>query len=177
MLFISQNVCLSFLIQAQIYCNVSFPSSCVLYSSGSPVYQRGSWSMWSESMNILLGSASFLLGSSRSSPCQVRSHLPKYIKLVQTRRYLISVDSGSFFHVWLLFQSSSFESLLNIMMQNLDTGIPINHHVHPVCVAVTIRAHLTGWLMTLKKTFVLAPSSVLRIIVLISSLLVLPYIG
>ncbi|CAM4721622.1 hypothetical protein PO909_016917 [Leuciscus waleckii] len=42
---------------------------------------------------------------------------------------------------------------------------------------VTVRAHLTGWLMTLKKTFVLAPSSVLRIIVLISSLLVLPYMG
>ncbi len=47
-----------------------------------------------------------------------------------------------------------------------------------VCVfAVTVRAHLTGWLMTLKKTFVLAPSSVLRIIVLITSLVVLPYMG
>lgn len=44
-------------------------------------------------------------------------------------------------------------------------------------IPVTIRAHLTGWLMTLKKTFVLAPSSVLRIIVLISSLIVLPYMG
>ncbi|MEE6465337.1 hypothetical protein FKM82_006527 [Ascaphus truei] len=44
-------------------------------------------------------------------------------------------------------------------------------------VPVTVRAHLTGWLMTLKKTFVLAPSSVLRIIVLISSLIVLPYLG
>ncbi|XP_067233674.1 ANKH inorganic pyrophosphate transport regulator a isoform X2 [Chanodichthys erythropterus] len=42
---------------------------------------------------------------------------------------------------------------------------------------VTVRAHLTGWLMTLKKTFVLAPSSVLRIIVLITSLLVFPYMG
>uniref|UniRef100_A0A8C6WYR8 ANKH inorganic pyrophosphate transport regulator a n=1 Tax=Neogobius melanostomus TaxID=47308 RepID=A0A8C6WYR8_9GOBI len=42
---------------------------------------------------------------------------------------------------------------------------------------VTLRAHLTGWLMTLKKTFVLAPSSVLRIIVLITSLVVLPYMG
>lgn len=42
---------------------------------------------------------------------------------------------------------------------------------------VTVRAHLTGWLMTLKKTFVLAPSSVLRIIVLITSLVVLPYMG
>ncbi|XP_051738359.1 ANKH inorganic pyrophosphate transport regulator a isoform X2 [Ctenopharyngodon idella] len=42
---------------------------------------------------------------------------------------------------------------------------------------VTVRAHLTGWLMTLKKTFVLAPSSVLRIVVLITSLLVLPYMG
>ncbi|XP_036378651.1 progressive ankylosis protein homolog B-like [Megalops cyprinoides] len=42
---------------------------------------------------------------------------------------------------------------------------------------VTIRAHLTGWLMTLKKTFVLAPSSVLRLIVLITSLIVLPYMG
>ncbi|XP_067291659.1 ANKH inorganic pyrophosphate transport regulator a isoform X2 [Pseudorasbora parva] len=42
---------------------------------------------------------------------------------------------------------------------------------------VTVRAHLTGWLMTLKKTWVLAPSSVLRIIVLIASLLVLPYMG
>ncbi|XP_060756024.1 ANKH inorganic pyrophosphate transport regulator a isoform X2 [Neoarius graeffei] len=42
---------------------------------------------------------------------------------------------------------------------------------------VTIRAHLTGWLMTLKKTFVLAPSSVLRIVVLITSLIVLPYMG
>lgn len=31
--------------------------------------------------------------------------------------------------------------------------------------------------MTLKKTFVLAPSSVLRIIVLITSLVVLPYMG
>lgn len=47
-----------------------------------------------------------------------------------------------------------------------------------VCVfAVTVRAHLTAWLMTLKKTFVLAPSSVLRIIVLITSLVVLPYMG
>lgn len=47
-----------------------------------------------------------------------------------------------------------------------------------LCVlAVTVRAHLTGWLMTLKKTFVLAPSSVLRIIVLITSLVVLPYMG
>ncbi|XP_069770342.1 progressive ankylosis protein homolog B-like isoform X2 [Narcine bancroftii] len=42
---------------------------------------------------------------------------------------------------------------------------------------VTIRAHLTGWLMTLKKTFVLAPSSVLRIVLLITSLIVLPYMG
>lgn len=42
---------------------------------------------------------------------------------------------------------------------------------------VTVRAHFTGWLMTLKKTFVLAPSSVLRIIVLITSLVVLPYLG
>ncbi|XP_057179250.1 ANKH inorganic pyrophosphate transport regulator a isoform X2 [Triplophysa rosa] len=42
---------------------------------------------------------------------------------------------------------------------------------------VTVRAQMTGWLMTLKKTFVLAPSSVLRIIVLITSLLVLPYLG
>ncbi|KAI4897865.1 hypothetical protein NFI96_021229, partial [Prochilodus magdalenae] len=44
-------------------------------------------------------------------------------------------------------------------------------------VPVTVRAHLTGWLMTLKKTFVLAPSSVLRIGVLIMSLIVLPYLG
>lgn len=43
--------------------------------------------------------------------------------------------------------------------------------------SVTVRAHFTGWLMTLKKTFVLAPSSVLRIIVLITSLVVLPYLG
>ncbi|XP_076147068.1 progressive ankylosis protein homolog [Alosa pseudoharengus] len=43
----------------------------------------------------------------------------------------------------------------------------------PVCV----RACLTGWLMTLKKTFVLTPSSVLRIGVLIIGLVVLPYIG
>jgi len=42
---------------------------------------------------------------------------------------------------------------------------------------VTVRAHLTGWLMNLKKTFVLAPSSILRIIVLITSLVVLPYMG
>ncbi|XP_064409254.1 mineralization regulator ANKH [Latimeria chalumnae] len=42
---------------------------------------------------------------------------------------------------------------------------------------VTVRAYLTGWLMTLKKTFVLAPSSILRIIVLITSLIVLPYLG
>lgn len=47
----------------------------------------------------------------------------------------------------------------------------------PLCPSVTVRAHLTGWLMTLKKTFVLAPSSVLRIIVLITSLVVLPYLG
>uniref|UniRef100_A0AAR2LT77 ANKH inorganic pyrophosphate transport regulator a n=1 Tax=Pygocentrus nattereri TaxID=42514 RepID=A0AAR2LT77_PYGNA len=44
-------------------------------------------------------------------------------------------------------------------------------------VPVTLRAHLTGWLMTLKKTFVLAPSSALRIAVLIISLTVLPYMG
>ncbi|XP_032904400.1 progressive ankylosis protein homolog [Amblyraja radiata] len=42
---------------------------------------------------------------------------------------------------------------------------------------VTVRAHLTGWLMTLKKTFVLAPSSILRIVLLITSLIVLPYMG
>ena len=42
---------------------------------------------------------------------------------------------------------------------------------------VCVRAYLTGWLMTLKKTFVLAPSSVLRIGVLIISLVVLPYMG
>lgn len=42
---------------------------------------------------------------------------------------------------------------------------------------MTLRAHLTAWLMTLKKTFVLAPSSVLRIILLITSLVVLPYMG
>lgn len=47
----------------------------------------------------------------------------------------------------------------------------------PSLLTVTVRAHLTGWLMTLKKTFVLAPSSVLRIIVLITSLVVLPYLG
>ncbi|XP_016097472.1 progressive ankylosis protein homolog B-like isoform X3 [Sinocyclocheilus grahami] len=44
-------------------------------------------------------------------------------------------------------------------------------------VPVIVRAHLTGWLMTLKRTCVLAPSSVLRIAVLITSLLVLPYMG
>uniref|UniRef100_A0A8C2H2R2 Progressive ankylosis protein homolog B-like n=1 Tax=Cyprinus carpio TaxID=7962 RepID=A0A8C2H2R2_CYPCA len=44
-------------------------------------------------------------------------------------------------------------------------------------VPVTVRAHLTGWLMTLKRTCVLVPSSVLRIAVLITSLLVLPYMG
>uniref|UniRef100_A0A4W4ET46 ANKH inorganic pyrophosphate transport regulator a n=1 Tax=Electrophorus electricus TaxID=8005 RepID=A0A4W4ET46_ELEEL len=55
--------------------------------------------------------------------------------------------------------------------------------IAPLCifsffpVPVTIRAHLTGWLMTLKKTFVLAPSSVLRIAVLLTSLIVLPYLG
>uniref|UniRef100_A0A8C2GP60 ANKH inorganic pyrophosphate transport regulator b n=1 Tax=Cyprinus carpio TaxID=7962 RepID=A0A8C2GP60_CYPCA len=66
--------------------------------------------------------------------------------------------------------------------------IGVDHAFAELCVAplrifsffpipVTIRAHLTGWLMTLKKTFVLAPSSVLRIIVLITSLIVLPYMG
>ncbi|KTF95420.1 hypothetical protein cypCar_00001012 [Cyprinus carpio] len=66
--------------------------------------------------------------------------------------------------------------------------IGVDHAFAELCVAplrifsffpipVTMRAHLTGWLMTLKKTFVLAPSSVLRIIVLISSLIVLPYLG
>lgn len=50
-------------------------------------------------------------------------------------------------------------------------------NVSLVSFAVTVRAHLTGWLMTLKKTFVLAPSSVLRIVVLIISLVVLPYMG
>uniref|UniRef100_A0A8C7TMG8 ANKH inorganic pyrophosphate transport regulator a n=1 Tax=Oncorhynchus mykiss TaxID=8022 RepID=A0A8C7TMG8_ONCMY len=42
---------------------------------------------------------------------------------------------------------------------------------------VIVRSHLTGWFMTLKMTFVLAPSSVLRIIVLITSLVMLPSIG
>ncbi|XP_032807388.1 mineralization regulator ANKH [Petromyzon marinus] len=42
---------------------------------------------------------------------------------------------------------------------------------------VTVRAHLTGWLMTLKQTRVLAPSSILRMILLITSLLLLPYLG
>uniref|UniRef100_A0A8B9JM86 ANKH inorganic pyrophosphate transport regulator b n=1 Tax=Astyanax mexicanus TaxID=7994 RepID=A0A8B9JM86_ASTMX len=66
--------------------------------------------------------------------------------------------------------------------------IGVDHAFAELCVAplrifsffpipVTVRAHLTGWLMTLKKTFVLAPSSVLRIIVLITSLIVLPYMG
>ncbi|KAG9355903.1 hypothetical protein JZ751_000747 [Albula glossodonta] len=60
--------------------------------------------------------------------------------------------------------------------------IGVDHAFAELCVAplrifsffplpVTIRAHLTGWLMTLKKTFVLAPSSALRIIVLITSLI------
>lgn len=58
--------------------------------------------------------------------------------------------------------------------------LPDHGRFYRVCVcvcAVTLRAHLTAWLMTLKKTFVLAPSSVLRIIVLITSLVVLPYMG
>ncbi|XP_024230688.1 progressive ankylosis protein homolog isoform X1 [Oncorhynchus tshawytscha] len=42
---------------------------------------------------------------------------------------------------------------------------------------VIVRSHLTGWFMTLKMTFVLTPSSVLRIIVLITSLVMLPSIG
>ncbi|XP_035597356.1 progressive ankylosis protein homolog isoform X2 [Oncorhynchus keta] len=42
---------------------------------------------------------------------------------------------------------------------------------------VIVRSNLTGWFMTLKMTFVLAPSSVLRIIVLITSLVMLPSIG
>ncbi|XP_055737096.1 progressive ankylosis protein-like isoform X2 [Salvelinus fontinalis] len=55
--------------------------------------------------------------------------------------------------------------------------------VHPLRIIsffplpVIVRSHLTGWFMTLKMTFVLAPSSVLRIIVLITSLVVLPSIG
>lgn len=61
-----------------------------------------------------------------------------------------------------------------LLRQQSDVTFPLT--LSPVCV-VTVRAHLTGWLMTLKKTFVLAPSSVLRIIVLITSLVVLPYMG
>uniref|UniRef100_A0A671NUS1 Progressive ankylosis protein homolog B-like n=1 Tax=Sinocyclocheilus anshuiensis TaxID=1608454 RepID=A0A671NUS1_9TELE len=57
------------------------------------------------------------------------------------------------------------------------TPLPTLHKKFFFLSSVTIRAHLTGWLMTLKKTFVLAPSSVLRIIVLITSLIVLPYMG
>ncbi|TRY55820.1 hypothetical protein DNTS_022301 [Danionella cerebrum] len=44
-------------------------------------------------------------------------------------------------------------------------------------IPVMLRAHLTGWMMAMKKTFVLAPSSALRIIVLFTSLVVLPYMG
>uniref|UniRef100_A0A3P9AC81 ANKH inorganic pyrophosphate transport regulator a n=1 Tax=Esox lucius TaxID=8010 RepID=A0A3P9AC81_ESOLU len=76
----------------------------------------------------------------------------------------------------------------NISERILVDVIGVDHTFAELCVPpllifsffpvpVTIRAHLTGWLMTLKKTFVLAPSSVLRIIVLITSLIVLPYMG
>lgn len=61
--------------------------------------------------------------------------------------------------------------------EQTDTGWQRAQLTGPPSLTVTVRAHLTGWLMTLKKTFVLAPSSVLRIIVLITSLVVLPYLG
>uniref|UniRef100_UPI00358F4145 mineralization regulator ANKH isoform X2 n=1 Tax=Myxine glutinosa TaxID=7769 RepID=UPI00358F4145 len=44
-------------------------------------------------------------------------------------------------------------------------------------IPVALRAMLTGWLMSLKQTSMLAPSSVVRIIVLIISLNVMPYVG
>ncbi|XP_004081194.1 progressive ankylosis protein homolog [Oryzias latipes] len=76
----------------------------------------------------------------------------------------------------------------NLSEKILENVIGVDYAFAELCVAplrifsffavpVTVRAHLTGWLMTLKKTFVLAPSSVLRIIVLIASLVVLPYLG
>ncbi|KAJ8418678.1 hypothetical protein AAFF_G00001770 [Aldrovandia affinis] len=42
---------------------------------------------------------------------------------------------------------------------------------------VSGRAYVTGWLMSQKKSFFLIPSAVLRLIVLISTLMVLPYFG
>jgi len=70
-------------------------------------------------------------------------------------------------------KESDFILHFNFIYNLISCVVP---YLVSVC-TVTVRAHLTGWLMTLKKTFVLAPSSVLRIIVLISSLLVLPYMG
>ncbi|KAJ8418677.1 hypothetical protein AAFF_G00001760 [Aldrovandia affinis] len=42
---------------------------------------------------------------------------------------------------------------------------------------VSVCAYVTGWLMSQKKSFFLMPSAVLRLIILIATLMVLPYFG
>ncbi|XP_032818852.1 mineralization regulator ANKH-like isoform X1 [Petromyzon marinus] len=44
-------------------------------------------------------------------------------------------------------------------------------------IPITIRAHLSGWLMMLKQTRIMAPSPFIRLTVLVSCLLALPYLG
>ncbi|XP_013387875.1 progressive ankylosis protein homolog isoform X2 [Lingula anatina] len=44
-------------------------------------------------------------------------------------------------------------------------------------ICVTFRAHLTGWLLSKKKTKLLAPSGVVRLVAIIAALFILPLLG
>lgn len=135
-------------------CVFFFLSSFALWCFGLLIYQRRSWLTSSEWTMLLLSCAWSPSEFSPFFPCQVRHSTLVCVHLVFPS--CCGFNPGRSSDQW--------------------------GDVSTVCVrmcvfAVTVRAHLTGWLMTLKKTFVLAPSSVLRIIVLITSLVVLPYMG
>lgn len=134
-------------------------SSFALWCSGLLAYQRRSWLMSLEWSTLSPSCVWFRSEFSPFFPCQVR-HLI-------FGSYSASVSS------WNFLSCCGFNP-----GRSSDQWGDVSTLCVCVCVfAVTVRAHLTGWLMTLKKTFVLAPSSVLRIIVLITSLVVLPYMG
>lgn len=127
---------------------------------------------------------SFCSGFKMMSFCLILSFVSLYSGPLVSRSssWFMSLEStwnshnSASFH-WGYFASFLFQVLLDLCLMKCQRHCISYDVMFCLCYAVTVRAHLTGWLMTLKKTFVLAPSSVLRIIVLITSLLVLPYLG
>uniref|UniRef100_A0A672PUP9 Progressive ankylosis protein homolog B-like n=1 Tax=Sinocyclocheilus grahami TaxID=75366 RepID=A0A672PUP9_SINGR len=127
---------------------------------------------WTHAGILLKHKHSFLVGCASISDVIAQV----CVRFIKSAFHCLIIDVFLYsFPVLLSFQNPLLQSSVS---HNLSEIIII----YQLCMycflsSVTIRAHLTGWLMTLKKTFVLAPSSVLRIIVLITSLIVLPYMG